>query len=107
MSSALTLRQEWRDNLHQTSHCFLAWVHKDTGVTALEDDEIKDGLVHEWVSFEVAMERLKNCQPTSELGRFIQERDLFFLEFKKDMHMACKHDKKGFYRETRTCTDWV
>lgn len=50
------------------------------GVTELTADEVEDGLEHEWVSVEVAIEKIKACQPKSELGRFIKERNLFFVE---------------------------
>lgn len=49
-------------------------------MTELTADEVEDGLEHEWVSVEVAIEKIKACQPKSELGRFIKERNLFFVE---------------------------
>jgi hypothetical protein len=41
----------------------------------LTNDEVLDGLKHEWASVEGAIEKM-GCQPTSELGRYIKERDL-------------------------------
>jgi 8-oxo-dGTP diphosphatase len=72
--------EEWRNDLHQFSYCYEASLVKDTGVLELTEDEVGDGLQHEWASISVALEKMKGVQPTSELGRFIKERDVFFVE---------------------------
>ena len=33
-----------------------------------------------WVSVETALEKMKACEPISESGKFIKEKDLFFVE---------------------------
>jgi len=33
-----------------------------------------------WCPVEEALEKMKGVQPTTELGKFIQERDVFLLE---------------------------
>ncbi len=38
-----------------------------------------DGLSHEWVSVNKALESMSAAEPTSELGRYIKERDIFLL----------------------------
>jgi 8-oxo-dGTP diphosphatase len=72
--------KEWRNDLHQVSYCYIAQLVKDTGAPALTDEEKAEGLRHEWVCVEAALGNMKEIQPTFELGRFIKERDIFFLE---------------------------
>ena len=38
-----------------------------------------DGLSHEWASVKDALRQMSAVEPTSELGRFIKERDIFLL----------------------------
>ena len=76
--------EEWRNDLHQMSYCYEAELVEDTGKVALTDEEKAEGLQREWVSIEEALDRMRRVQPTSELGDFIKERDLFFLETKYD-----------------------
>lgn len=47
----------------------------NSGKPDLTGQEIGDVLVFEWVDVGEAVERMKTVEPTSELGRFIQERD--------------------------------
>jgi len=72
--------EEWRNDLHQLSYCYVATLVDDTGAPELTEEEMSDGLQHEWVSVATALERMKAVQPTSELARFIKERDIFFVE---------------------------
>ncbi|KAF2669862.1 hypothetical protein BT63DRAFT_423842 [Microthyrium microscopicum] len=72
--------EEWRNDLHQFSYCYRATLVKDTGNVELTEDEVEDGLKHEWVSVESALEKMKGAEPTSLLGRFIKERDIFFVQ---------------------------
>jgi 8-oxo-dGTP diphosphatase len=72
--------EEWRHDLHQISYCYRATSVKDTGAPELTEEEIVDGLQHEWVPVSSALEKMKASQPTSELGRYIKERDIFFVE---------------------------
>jgi hypothetical protein len=53
---------------------------EDTGRPELTDLESAEGLSHRWVSVEDAIEAMRAVQPTSGLGKFIKERDLFFVE---------------------------
>ncbi|TVY52439.1 hypothetical protein LSUE1_G010363, partial [Lachnellula suecica] len=78
--SCMATTEEWRNDLHQISYCYRARLLEDTGAPELTDDEVADGLRHEWVSVEVARGKMKECRPTSELGAFIKERDLYFVE---------------------------
>ena len=74
------ITEEWRNNLHQISYGYAADLEKDTGMVALTEDEVADGLQHEWLSLPAAIDKMAACQPTSELGRFIKERDLFLIQ---------------------------
>ena len=74
------MTEEWRGNLHQMSYCYAAHLVEDTGAIELTDDELVDGLQHEWVSVRAAIEKMQASQPASALGRFIKERDLYFVE---------------------------
>jgi hypothetical protein len=71
--------EEWRFHLHQISYCYEAKVVEDTGRVELTEG-VEEGLKHEWCDVGEAMSKLRGAEPTSELGRFIQERDVFFLE---------------------------
>ncbi|MCJ1394086.1 hypothetical protein MMC18_006964 [Xylographa bjoerkii] len=72
--------EEWRKGLRQISYCYRGRLVENTGIPELTEDEVLEGLKHEWISFDGALEKMKASQPTSELGRFIKERDLYFLE---------------------------
>jgi 8-oxo-dGTP diphosphatase len=76
----LAIVEEWRNDLHQLSYCYVAHVLEDTGATALTEEETGDGLEHRWVHIDVAIKLMKEAQPTSTLGLSIKERDLFFVE---------------------------
>jgi 8-oxo-dGTP diphosphatase len=72
--------EEWQGDLHQISFCYAANLLQDVGSPALTEEEVEDGLKHKWVAFEKAAEEMKGAKPTSELGKFIKERDVFFVE---------------------------
>jgi len=72
--------EEWRNDLHQFSYCYVAKLIKDTGKVELTEEELEDGLKHEWATVDDALEKMKTAKPTSEFGKFIQERDVFLLE---------------------------
>jgi 8-oxo-dGTP pyrophosphatase MutT (NUDIX family) len=70
-------RKEW--NFDQTSYCFLGKVIKK-GEQHLEQDEINDGFELVWLTLDEAIKTLKKDKPQNYEGKFIQERDLVFLE---------------------------
>jgi ADP-ribose pyrophosphatase YjhB (NUDIX family) len=72
--------EEWRNDLHQISFCYSARLVEDTGRPGLTDVESSEGLSHSWVPVDRAISTIRDVQPTSELGNFIQERDLFFIK---------------------------
>lgn len=78
--NCFAVTEEWRNDLHQISYCYAARLVEDTGAIELTEDELVDGLQHEWISIPAAIEKMKASQPTSELGRSIRERDLYFVE---------------------------
>ena len=73
--------EERRNDLHQISYCYKGTLVEDTGKIYLTEDELADELgKHGWVNVETALEKMRACRPTSELGKFNRERDLFFVE---------------------------
>ncbi|KAF7505605.1 hypothetical protein GJ744_000614 [Endocarpon pusillum] len=61
--------EEWRNDSHQISYCYVARRVEDPGKTELMDDELAEGLgSSRWMSVETALEEKKTCEPASELG---------------------------------------
>ncbi|GAB1311846.1 hypothetical protein MFIFM68171_02056 [Madurella fahalii] len=77
--SLFAMSEEFRHHLHQFSYCYRASLLEDTGKPELTEEEVDDGLCHEWVPLDKALEIMASVEPTSELGRYIKERDIFFL----------------------------
>ncbi|KAK3313165.1 NUDIX hydrolase domain-like protein [Apodospora peruviana] len=76
--------EEYRGDLHQISYCYVADLLVEDSDDFLEspnltEDEVADGLVHLWVSVAEAKRRMEEVEPTSELGRFIKERDGYLI----------------------------
>ncbi|KAI0203107.1 NUDIX hydrolase domain-like protein [Astrocystis sublimbata] len=71
--------EEFRSDLHQISYAYIADVVEATGAPALTEEEVAEGLTYEWVPVRQALETMSAAQPTSELGRFIRERDVYLL----------------------------
>lgn len=67
--------KEWRNDLHQFSYCYVGKLVEDTGAVELTQEELGNGLRHEWIGVGKVVERMKNVEPTFELGRCIGERD--------------------------------
>ena len=76
----LATSEEWRNDLHQTSFCYVASLQEDTGQPQLTELEASEGLTYSWVSLPDALESMRNTEPTTELGKYIKQRDLFFME---------------------------
>ena len=72
--------EEWMDGLHQTTYCYRGRLIEDTGMPQLGSDRMVDGLMPEWISLDGALDKMKAHQPTSQLGRFVKERDLYLVE---------------------------
>jgi 8-oxo-dGTP diphosphatase len=88
-SECIGTTEEWRNDLHQISYWYRARLMEDTGQTELTKMEIGDGLKHEWVTVDVALAKMKECKPASELGAFIKERDSFLLSREEMMERGC------------------
>lgn len=71
--------EEYRNDLHQLSFCYVADVIGDQGQPSLTDEEVGDQLEHLWLPVTEAKERMAAAVPTSVLGQFIEERDLYLL----------------------------
>ena len=73
---------EYRDEepLNQESFCYLAEVAGPKGAPAFEAGEIADGFKIKWASLNEAIELLENDRPDNLNGKFIQIRDLVFLQ---------------------------
>ncbi len=65
--------------LLQTSYCYLGKIISK-GVPHFEQGEIDEGFELVWLLFPDAIAQLKKDKPSNYEGRFIQERDLKFLE---------------------------
>ena len=72
--------EEWRNDLNQLSYCYTATLVEDTGASELTEMEKDEGLQHEWVFVEAALEKMRSIEPTSELGKYIKDRDIFLVE---------------------------
>jgi 8-oxo-dGTP diphosphatase len=66
--------------MNQISYCFTAWVVGAVVQPSFTESEIEDGFAVEWVNPKDALMLLKSGVPQSYHGRFIQVRDLAFLE---------------------------
>jgi 8-oxo-dGTP diphosphatase len=76
---------EWRDEdcgkvQCQNSYCYRARLVKETGQRALTAEEIEDGFECEWVSVQEARGKLEGSRPDSEFGKFVREREGWFLD---------------------------
>lgn len=76
-------RSKW--NLFQISYCYMGNVIKK-GETSFTKSERKRGFELVWLSLEDAIGQLKKDKPEDYEGKFIQERDLAFLEEVKKIH---------------------
>ena len=75
-------RSKW--NLLQTSYCYIGKVTQK-GEPSFTEDEIREGFKLKWLPLEAAITRLKKDKPADYQGKFIQERDLAFLEAAKKL----------------------
>ena len=73
---------EYRDDkdMRQESYCYLAEVDGEIKAPSFTDEEKDDGFKLIWVTIDEAVSLLKKDRPKTESGRFIQVRDLTFLE---------------------------
>lgn len=71
---------EYRGTLHQISHAYICAVRKDTAKVELTELEASEGLVHLWCPVAEALQKMREVEPTSELGGFVKERDGFIVE---------------------------
>lgn len=72
--------EEYRNDLHQMSYCYVADVVDDSGSPSLTKHEISVGLGHLWLSVEEAKSKMTEAEPRSELALYIKERDIYLLE---------------------------
>jgi 8-oxo-dGTP diphosphatase len=77
---------EYRDfeELKQISYCFLAKQIGEQQASALEEGELAEGMIEVKAgSLDEAIAQLRNDKPDNLEGKFIQKRDLAFLEAAK------------------------
>jgi 8-oxo-dGTP diphosphatase len=72
--------EEYRNDLHQMSYCYVADVVDDSGSPSLTEDEVNDGLGHLWLSINEAKTRMAEAEPRSESSLYIKERDIYLLD---------------------------
>ncbi len=78
----LAVIEEYRNKfeLHQLSYCFIAYLSGEKGLPHLDEGEIAEGFVTEWLSLDEAVVTLeKETDIQDYQGKFIQVRDLAFL----------------------------
>ncbi|KAL7930847.1 NUDIX hydrolase domain-like protein [Trichoderma chlorosporum] len=78
-TNCIATTEEFRNDLHQISYCYLADVLDATGSPSLTEEERVEGLRHQWMPINEALEAMVSVKPTSELGHYIQERDAYLL----------------------------
>ena len=71
-------------NLKQISYCYIGKI-LSKGSQELEDDEIDEGFELNWVPLDEAIKLSENDKPENYEGKFIQERDLAFLNEAKKL----------------------
>lgn len=71
--------EEFPNDLHQISYCYFADVLDTTGSPSLTEEERIDGISHQWMPINEALEAMAAVKPTSDLGLYIQERDIYLL----------------------------
>lgn len=79
----LGIIQEFRNKfgVRQLSYCYIADVSGVKGTPNLEEGEIAEGFVATWVDLDTAISILESEKEVEDYqGRFIQMRDLLFLE---------------------------
>lgn len=79
-AGCIAITEEYRNDLRQMSYCYCADLVDDSGAPALTKDEVQDELAHSWMAVDEAKRAMAAAEPTTELGRFIKERDLFLLD---------------------------
>ena len=72
--------EEFLNDLHQLSFCYCADLVDDAGRPNLTEEEVDDELQHLWLPVDEAKRRMAAAEPTSALGQFIKERNLYLLE---------------------------
>ncbi|KAH6714657.1 NUDIX domain-containing protein [Leptodontidium sp. MPI-SDFR-AT-0119] len=89
-SEPFAMTTEWRNESRgqvqcQTSYCYRAKLVKDTGRRELTEEETEDGFSHEWIGLQEARRMLEICRPESEFGKFVREREAWFLGIFEEM----------------------
>ena len=88
--------EEYRNKfkLHQFSYCYVVDVSGEKGVPHLEEGEIAEGFVTEWLDLDSAIRALEDEEGVEDYqGKFIQTRDLIFLLEVKKIVGKCMREK--------------
>jgi len=72
-------------NEFQASYCYIAKIKEKVSNPKFTEEEQREGFELKWVSLDEAIELLKNDEPNNYVGKFIQMRDLIFLEKAKEV----------------------
>jgi ADP-ribose pyrophosphatase YjhB (NUDIX family) len=79
----LAVIEEFRNQfeMYQVSYCFIADVLGEKGFPNLEEGELAEGFVTEWMNLNTAIKRLEDRSVVEDYkGKFAQMRDLAFLK---------------------------
>lgn len=86
----LAIIEEFRNKfkMHQFSHCFIANVLGEKGIPRLDEGELAEGFITEWMDLNMAIKTLEDEGMVEDYqGKFIQIRDLTFIrEAQKVLH---------------------
>ncbi len=81
IGKVIEYRSKW--NILQTSYGYIGDIIKK-GEPSFTEDEIREGFKLVWLKLEEAVSQLRKDKPMDYQGKFIQERDLSFLEEVKE-----------------------
>ncbi|KAK1254823.1 hypothetical protein MKX08_008818 [Trichoderma sp. CBMAI-0020] len=102
-TGCIATTEEFRNDLHQISYCYTADVLDTSGHPSLIEEERIDGLSHRWMPVDEALETMDLAEPTSELGCYIQKRDIYLfaeakkaLDDEKDRELRTSYSNRGW-----------
>lgn len=79
-TGCIATTEEFRNDLHQISYCYIADVLNTSDNPSLTQEGLVDGISHRWLPVNEALDgSMTLAEQTSELGLYIQKRDVYLL----------------------------